>query len=783
MPKTKVGIITLTDSNNYGNVLQNYAVQETLSALGAEAQTIRNTTRFGHYNNNDKKVCKLTPSYINRYIKTQLSYRYNIKNSGEGILYTLRFCKKNAVSLNEAKKKRKDAFNAFTDKFINWAEKDININYPWTDEDANEYEFYVSGSDQVWNPVYPHTSSINFLTFAPESKRITFSPSFGVNELPENLRPQYAKWLKGIPYLSVREEKGREIIKDLCGRDAVVLCDPTMTISKEKWVEIEEKPLFLGDEKYLLTYFLGDRTKTYQKYIDKIANDNGLQVINLFDVLDLEAYAVSPTEFIYLIHNADLVCTDSFHGTVFSIIMKTNFVTFPRVEIGGSMESRIKTLLASFSLENRSYKLLKKDELFKTDFSKTDDILEAKRNEALSFLKNALETTHLTEEKPKSVYSYIKKNCCGCSACAESCPVNCIKMKRDEEGFLYPEINHELCINCGKCNMVCPFQNNKIGDDGEKNCYVAYSADVKTRKESSSGGVFTELAKRVIADNGVVFGAAFDKNFKVVHTSAEDEKGLSVFRGSKYVQSEIGSAYGQVKTMLEKGKTVYFSGTPCQIKGLKTYLGKDYDNLITQDIICHGVPSPLVFEKYLDFIDKDIKQVSFRHKKYGWHYFSMLIKGRKKHIKRLDEDVYLRLFLDNTTLRPSCYDCLLKKEGGCADITLADCWNMATIGAKTPDDDKGLSLVIVNTEKGQYLWDSIGQKCLNKDKVDTDRAMSSQSAINTSVSPNPKRAVFFEALARGEEKDLFGGWYKKNPIAKFKRVIGFCKFKIKRSLK
>ena len=775
----KVGIVTLTDGENYGNVLQNFAVQELLAGLSYEAETIRNTTRFGRYLKDDKKVCKASPSYIKKYVKSQLNYRYNIKNTGDGILRTLAFCKKKAKSLSDAKAKRTKAFKDFTESLIKWSPYTLNINEPWDEKKTAEYDFYISGSDQVWNPNYPFTSSINFLTFAPKAKRISLSASFGVGEIPARLKDRYAEWLKGLAHISVREERGAELVKELSGRGATVLCDPTMALGAEKWVEIEKKPDFISDEKYLLTYFLGDKTREYKAFIDSVAEERGLRVINLFDVLDLDAYGVSPAEFIYLIHNADLVCTDSFHGTVFSIMMKTDFVVFPRVEAGGSMSSRIQTLLEIFSLKGRCYNSVSKEELFGTDFSLTDEILKAQREEAFAFLKSALQIKQEeTKKRPKSVYSYIKKNCCGCSACAETCPVGCIEMKADSEGFSYPEIDADRCINCGKCNAVCPWQRKAEQEKEDKDCFAAFARDREVRRSSSSGGVFSLLAKSVIDNGGAVFGAAFDEKFKVVHTVAENEEDLAQFRGSKYVQSEIGDAYKKAELILAEGKTVLFTGTPCQIKGIKTYLGKDYDNLITQDIICHGVPSPAVFERYLEFVSPVIKQVSFRDKKYGWHYFSMRIKGRRKQVKRLDEDVYLRLFLDNTTLRPSCYDCLMKKEESVADITLADCWNKSAVGATTRDDDKGLSLVIVNSKKGKTLFGNIGEDAICAEKVDTGRALKSQSAIDTSVAPNPKRAVFFEAFATEDAKTLFSGWYKKNPVSKAKRYYVFLKTKL-----
>ena len=192
----------------------------------------------------------------------------------------------------------------------------------------------------------------------------------------------------------------------------------------------------------------------------------------------------------------------------------------------------------------------------------------------------------------------IGKKCCGCNSCAQSCPKQCISMSEDNEGFLYPSVDTNLCVECHLCEKVCPVLNISSGQY-PISCYAAKSPDEQIRKESSSGGIFSLLAQKIIENDGVVFGAAFNKKWEVVHCYTETLEGLNSLRGSKYVQSKIGNAYEQVKTFLKNGRLVLFSGTPCQIAGLKTFLRKDYENLITLDFVCHGVPSPGVFRWYL----------------------------------------------------------------------------------------------------------------------------------------------------------------------------------------
>ena len=376
-----------------------------------------------------------------------------------------------------------------------------------------------------------------------------------------------------------------------------------------------------------------------------------------------------------------------------------------------------------------------------------------------------------------------KAQCCGCSACAVVCPKQCISMKADHEGFLYPEINHALCVQCGKCRKVCPVINQK-SPHTEPDCYVAYSKEDNVRKQSSSGGMFTELARMTLEGNGIVFGAALDQNMKVHHQSAVSPEEIRPLQGSKYVQSDMEDTYQQVKEALATGRTVYFSGTPCQVAGLYTFLGYRPSNLTTQDIICHGVPSPLVWEKYVNTYPQ-VEAAEFRNKKYGWHYFSMHIRTNKKnYYKRLDEDFYLKLFLDNTILRPICYDCPLKKSGSQADITLADCWGLERVTDKVADTDEGLSLVIVNTEHGKQVMDRLNtNNKVESVKVDSQKALASQTALKQSVKPNLARRAFFERLTREDFNDLMRNYYSVSFTEMLKIKYVFIKTKVRFLLK
>lgn len=303
-----------------------------------------------------------------------------------------------------------------------------------------------------------------------------------------------------------------------------------------------------------------------------------------------------------------------------------------------------------------------------------------------------------------------KKDCCGCSACASICPKLCISMQEDNEGFLYPTVNESDCIDCGLCEKVC----HELHPSDERTplqAFAAINADENIRLQSSSGGIFYLLAQKTISEGGVVFGARFDEQWQVVIDYAETMEGVRPFMGSKYVQARMGTAYSDTKRFLQNGRTVLFSGTPCQIAGLLHFLRKPYDNLLTVDIVCHGVPSPKVWHSYLESVTppgQTLTSINLRDKSRGWKRYSYMIEAGETTL--VDEyaasTLYSQGFSLNLFLRPSCHRCPSKKLRAGSDITLADCWGSQFL-ENLQDDDKGLSTIICNTEKGQRILNSL----------------------------------------------------------------------------
>ena len=346
-----------------------------------------------------------------------------------------------------------------------------------------------------------------------------------------------------------------------------------------------------------------------------------------------------------------------------------------------------------------------------------------------------------------------KTECMGCHACFNKCPKQAIEMVEDEKGFKYPKVNKEKCIECGLCEKVCPIINNrKILNDPK--AYAIINKKDEIREKSSSGGIFTLLAEYVIKNGGVVFGAAFDENWNVKHYYVEDIQDINIFRGSKYMQSIIGNTYKQAEEFLKDDRIVLFTGTPCQIEGLKAYLGKEYDKLYTQDIICHGVPSPKVHNIYLEYLKKKFKankieNISHRDKVKGWKNFNTEIKfDTGKYTETHDKDLYMQAFLRDTILRDSCYDCKFKKKNRISDITLADFWGIQNILPEM-DDDKGTSLMIINSKKGNNLFENIKNN-VKYQEVDFENAIRYNQSMIKSVNMDRNRDKFFENLDKIE---------------------------------
>lgn len=344
----KVGIVTITNGENYGNRLQNYAVQEALKDVGFQPETIHKITNVFDAENS-KYLWKLRVKRFLHYHLTQ-------------------------------EERRRLSFYRFTHTYITKSKFVIDQTVPM--ELDKEYSYFIAGSDQVWNPFLEYCTAENFLTFTKRQKKIAFSPSIAVNQIPKEREEEFRNWISDFRLLSVREKQGAELIWNLCGRRAEVLADPTLYISAKQWRKMEKK-VKVKQNGYILAYFLGSCADEYRKYIEKLASTHNLIV---FWLQTPEHFAIAPDEFLYLVDHAACICTDSFHGTIFSVLFHRPFLVFKRKENFADMSSRIDDLLALFQMKERTINTIKENQIFKLNFKKTDSIIIQERERMKKFL-------------------------------------------------------------------------------------------------------------------------------------------------------------------------------------------------------------------------------------------------------------------------------------------------------------------------------------------------------------------------------------------------------------
>ncbi len=350
-----------------------------------------------------------------------------------------------------------------------------------------------------------------------------------------------------------------------------------------------------------------------------------------------------------------------------------------------------------------------------------------------------------------------KELCCGCTACAAVCPHHCILLNADDEGFLYPRIDHEQCVSCGRCEEVCPAIRPQEEREPAETLATVHT-DATIRRESSSGGLFTALAEETIHQDGVVFGARFDERFHVVHSYTDTIEGLAAFRGSKYVQSDLGESFRKAKEFLRAGRKVLFCGTGCQVAGLRAFLGRPYEDLLTLDILCHGVSSPSVWKSYLqqcivqtDEKMENLRGVDFRDKRNGWKVYGFRLNFTDKEVfVNQADNHYMKGYFANLYLRPSCHHCQFRHFGCGSDLTTGDCWGIEQHHVLPEcNDNKGMNVVFVHSAKGELALKKVAYK-LHSAHISYRTLEKKNPAILHCATPHPQRAEFFRRWRTGE---------------------------------
>ena len=569
-------------------------------------------------------------------------------------------------------------------------------------------------TDQIWGKIgtvnYDEAYFLNFIKDR-NKKCIAYSSSFGKEEIDLELKKNLPELLNKYDKILVREDTAKNIIEEQGFKNVEQVLDPTFLLDKSEWIELSKKAKNKY-KKYVLVYQLHDN-KEFDKYAKEFAKRANLKLLRIspsfYHIARSGKLLYLPTQFEFLsyFNNAEYILTDSFHATAFSLIFNKRFIDI----LPGKTSTRITSILRLAGLEERilndynDFSYIGKN----VDFTRCNEILEKERERSLKLFKEAIIGESHNIDLLNKHYG-----CTGCRMCEQICPKGAISMKQDDEGFIVPIIDKEKCINCGLCFKRCP-QLNSVNVENkleEPLTYAAKNKSVTEQTNSSSGGLFSVLANFVIENNGNVYGASFDSNLRLHHTKVTKKEDLYKLRGSKYLQSNVENTYGEIKKDLDNNLYVLFVGTPCQVGGLRNYLGREYDKLILVDLVCHGVPSQKIFDKYILWLEDKNKakvlEYNFRSKeKNAWGLNTKIIFDNKK-IKYIpaNMDPYYKAFLDGTIYRECCYNCKYANEKRVGDFTLADYWG---IEKQHPEfyDENGVSAVIVNTIKGQKIFEKL----------------------------------------------------------------------------
>lgn len=692
MDKNKIAIMTWHSYKNYGSVLQATALSKVIESLGYMPYMINYLPKGSIFN--------------------PIEYKYKIARKI--------FEKVTNKSSRPYSNLEQDAlYENFVNTNLNYTQ--VCRSYPELYELNHKFNAFVCGSDQIWSPLC--FDDKYFLSFVENTaKMVAYAPSIGATKIKiPYIRAEMRKLILRFDHLSVREKAGANIIGKLCKKKAQVVLDPTLLLDMNSWTNIidaSDTECLQLNNKYIVCYFLGESGK-YNRQVSSIAKILGLPVYYI-PVYEKEKnfglkvpFTVGPREFVNLIKNASFVCTDSFHGLAFSINFNIPYIVFKRFKDGERQDqnSRIYNLLQLVDMKNRLYdgETIQKRYIYNCEFKNANIVLQNHREQSIKFLKNSLfAATNCPEDYKKKHKFKITDMCCGCGSCQAICPHNAIVIERNKNGFEHYKIDTSLCVQCGMCQKVCPFYNVKAPDISNSLGLFSYkSADSETLSISSSGGAAYDIANMLNQKDYLVCGSMYnsDKNCAqhVLIEAGKKEK-LSLIQGSKYIQSSSAEAISQIGKLPTDTKLVFF-GLPCQVAGVDKLLRqqKRREKVILVDLICHGVPSQLLWHKYLKEITMNNHisshpNVQFRSVQTAWRNMTIYISDSKNiYAKHESKDDFYIFFRNGLCYMPTCYDCPYR-ERSAADIRLGDYW-----GSRFLKDKEGVSMMIAINEQGANL--------------------------------------------------------------------------------
>lgn len=706
----KVALLSFHNAYNYGAALQAYGLQCAVQNLGVDCEYI-------NYQNDFRR------------------HAYDMKHQ-----FASAVKKKNVVGAAKSfvgmpiMSARAKGFEGFYSNYLKTS-TELYRSSEEAKRTNGDYDKFIVGSDQVWNYSNNGGDTAYLLDFVEDdSKKISYSSSFGVSDLSSDISEVYSRLLGKFNRLSSRESIGTEIIEKITGRKAHLVLDPVFLAGKREWERIRKRKE--QGKKYI--FFYTNRQSQIRDFLNTgYASDEEYHVLSTHltpkEMLNSRIktrISMSPGEFLDEIANADLVVTASFHCLALSIIYHKQFVVLLTGDHG--KDERITNLLKITGLENRVLtSTTNRNQISETiNYDEVDRRLEKYLNDSREYLRRAI------FDEPDIPFDTSMQNdmfcqdsrCTGCGACAASCPCKAIAMESDEEGFKKPVLDETKCIKCHKCHAVCQVYAEKNAVKNQH--YYAVKNTDQIRRISSSGGVFRALAEQVFSEDGIVCAAGMDKEFHVYHMFAENMEELQPMCGTYYVQSDLRDVYKRIEEYLKGKRKVLFMGTACQVAGLNLYLGKRDENLLTCDILCHGAPSPLMFEKFIEFLRTkgELTDFKFRDKSLGWkgYHVSAVING--EYVKdKLWLQSFNNLFSHNMINRLSCGSCQYSNYERPGDITIGDFWGIEN-SHKDFMDGLGVSLVMINSENGEKAFRSL--------KVESIQTIQSETIQNSLLRPS-----------------------------------------------
>lgn len=682
----KVGIMTWYQYRNYGSALQATALYSSVEKLGYAPQMINYTPKGDAVTHTG---CSAYLKKLTGALKRKLNPSY--KSAARDELYTAYLAER------------------------------ITETSPCPTHSAlqaleGELDAFVCGSDQIWSPlVYdPHY----FLDFVRNPGRmVAYAPSIGSDRIADaDIRCKMAAHIARFQHLSVREERGVEIIRELCGKQAVHVLDPTFLLNAAEWDDYAKVNDALLDGDYIFCYFLGD-DKQYRRYVDELSRQTGWPVmmvpVTKAQSKNAPPFEIGPSEFVSLIKNAKAVCTDSFHGMAFAIQYNTPFFVFKRFKDTDprNQNSRVLSLLNMLGLQDRLIDPTGHPHaaLLTVDFAACNRRLAEARESSRRYLATALEqAVCAADTQPYGITGV----CCGCGACAAVCKTGAVTVSLNSEGFYHYAIDQDKCVHCGQCRNVCPFVSTSGKDLHDTSAlYSAKSCRPETLKISSSGGLVHEALCLLAEQGRPICGCVYDSETRTARhkiIAPDDAEGLARLQGSKYIQSKTVDVLEEFCELTRQQPTV-FVGTPCQTAAVNTLLCRKglRQNAVLIDLICHGVPSAHLWGKYLQTLRTrydigDTPAVLFRDKQKGWRKRTITVAGNGKfvHTNETDDDFYA-FFRRSLTDMESCFECVYREASG-ADIRAGDYW-----GERFVADKEGVSMVLAVTEAGQEIMQAL----------------------------------------------------------------------------